>query len=118
MPASFAVLLLAAAASANPAADPLAAKLQRQTQALLDALVTGDKTAWDDLLVPDILYGSEDGTGKDKAKPLSEVAPLPKGITATIKVTNFQLRRHADTAVVSWVAEETEGYHGQTIHAA
>jgi hypothetical protein len=49
MPASFAVLLLAAAASANPAADPLAAKLQRQTQALLDALVTGDKTVWDDL---------------------------------------------------------------------
>jgi hypothetical protein len=118
MPAYFAVLLLAAAASANPAADPLAAKLQRQTQALLDALVTGDKTVWDDLLVPDILYGSEDGTVKDKAKLLSEVAPLPKEITATIKVTKFQLRPHGDTAIVSWVAEETEGYHGQTIHAA
>jgi hypothetical protein len=33
-------------------------------------------------------------------------------------VTKFQLRRHGDTAIVSWVAEETEGYHGQTIHAA
>src|SRR4051794_9587916 len=39
---SFAALLLAAAASANPAADRLAAKLERQTQARLDALVSGD----------------------------------------------------------------------------
>ncbi|MFL5423660.1 MAG: hypothetical protein ACJ783_01410, partial [Myxococcales bacterium] len=61
MRASFAALLLAAAASANPAADRLAAKLERQTQALLDALVSGDKTIWDDLLAPDIVYGSEDG---------------------------------------------------------
>jgi hypothetical protein len=43
MRASFAALLLAAAASANPAADRLAAKLERQTQALLDALVSGGR---------------------------------------------------------------------------
>ncbi|MFL5292171.1 MAG: DUF4440 domain-containing protein [Myxococcales bacterium] len=118
MRASFAALLLAAAASANPAADRLAAKLERQTQALLDALVSGDKTVWDDLLASDIVYGSEDGAVKDKAKLLSEVAPLPKRITAAIKVTKFRLRPHGHTAIVSWVAEETEGYHGQTIHAA
>jgi len=111
-------LLLAAGATASPAPDPLARTLEQKTQALFDALVRGDKTTWDDLLAPDIAYASEDGTIKDKAQLLSEVTPLPKGITARLEVTRFKLHRHGDTAVATYVAEETEGYFGQTIHAS
>jgi hypothetical protein len=59
----FALVLLLAVAEATPgtAPDPLAAMLERQTQALFDALTRGDKAKWDKVLAPDLVYVSEDG---------------------------------------------------------
>jgi hypothetical protein len=71
----FALVLRLALAEAMPstAPDPLAATLERQTQALFDALTRGDKANWDKLLAPDLVYVSEDGTIKNKAQLLEEV---------------------------------------------
>jgi len=109
------VMLFAAPAQA---ADPVSVKLEQNTRALFSALTRGDRKVWDDFLAPDIVYAAEDGSLKDKAKLLSEVTPLPPTITATLEVLRFQVRRHGDTAIASYVTEETESYFGQTIHAS
>jgi hypothetical protein len=116
----FGLVLLLAVAQATPgtAPDPLVATLERETQALLDALGRGDKAKWDKLLAPDLVYVSEDGTIKNKAQLLEEVSPLPKGIAGTIEVKQFKLSRHGDTAIATYVSEEMESYYGQSLHAS
>jgi ketosteroid isomerase-like protein len=108
--------LLAAAAPAQASTDPaLAAQLKAKTQALVDAIATGDKAVWLKTMDPALLFVSEDNEIKTRADLLKELAPLPPGLVGSIKVADYQLRRHGDVAVATYIADETLDYHGQTI---
>ena len=74
--------------------EDVAKVLKAQTQALLDAVSNGDLRVWDRYLDPRVLYLSEDGTRKSKTDLLKEITPLPKGISGTITVSNFEVRVH------------------------
>jgi hypothetical protein len=53
-----------------------------------------------------VLYLSEDGTRKSKTDLLKEITPLPKGISGTITVSNFEVRVHGDTAIATYDRRE------------
>src|SRR5437868_4141321 len=91
--------------------------IERQTQALMDAVTAGDASVWDKYLDADILYVSEDGTKKTKADLLGEVKPLPKGISGSIKVSAFEVRLHGTTAIATYVVLEQENYFGHALKA-
>lgn len=106
--------LLAAPAAAAP--DPaLAAQLQARTQALADAIATGDKAIWDAALDPAVITVTEDGAVKTKAQTLADLAPLPEGLTGQIRVGDFKLDRQGATAVARYVDYENLDYHGQLV---
>jgi hypothetical protein len=112
------LLLLSTLTLASPArADDLAAQLERRTQELLDAVAAGNRDPWERYLDPDLIYTAEDGSIKTKAQLLEELQPLPKQIWGKLRVTRFRTVRNGTTVVCSYVADEDEGYYGQTIHA-
>jgi ketosteroid isomerase-like protein len=89
--------------------------LKQQTQALLDAVSTGDASVWDRYVDPDVIYVSEDGVGKTKSDLLREIKPLPKGVSGSIQVSSFHASVHGDTAVTTHVDFENENYHGHPL---
>jgi hypothetical protein len=96
--------------------DPeLAAELQAKTQALVDAIAPGDKTVWDSATDPALVYVTENNEVLTKSALLEQLTPLPKGLIGSINVTDYKLQRHGDTAVATYVADETLDYHGQRI---
>ena len=116
---SAAVLALTITLGAAPAAaadDPaLAAELQARTQALVDAVATGDKALWDAATDPSLIFVTENNEVLGKAALLKELAPLPAGLVGSIKVTDYRLQRHGDSAVATYIADETLDYHGQRL---
>ena len=97
--------------------EDVAKVLKAQTQALLDAVSNGDPRVWDRYLDPRVLYLSEDGTRKSKTDLLKEITPLPKGISGTITVSNFEVRVHGDTAIATHDDLEDEDYFGHKLKA-
>lgn len=112
----FAALLAAAAAPAQATTDPtLTERLRAKTQALVDAIATGDKALWEKTTDPTLLFVSEDNEIKTRADLLKELAPLPPGLVGSIKVTGYRAERHGDSAVATYIADESLDYHGQAI---
>jgi hypothetical protein len=112
----FLATLFAAAAPAQAANDPaLTALLQAKTQALVDAIASGDKAVWLAATDPSLLFVSEDNEVKTRDALLKELTPLPPGLVGSIKVMDYRLQRHGDVAVATYIADETLDYHGQTI---
>jgi hypothetical protein len=99
------------------AGDDVSAILKQRTQALYDALAPGDAKVWDDDLDPGALVTDESGAFTRKAETVAQVAPLPKGLSGSIAVTDWQIAIHGDVAVAAFVADEHENYHGQQLHA-
>jgi len=111
---AFAAIALAAPAQA--ADDPsLKAELQAKTQALLDAVAGGNKAVWDAATDPALIYVTENNEVITKAALLDQTTPLPPGLVGHIKVTDYQLQRHGDSAVATYIADESLDYHGQMI---
>jgi ketosteroid isomerase-like protein len=108
--------LLAAAAPAQAAPDPaLSAMLQAKTQAMADAVATGDKAVWLAATDPALLFVSENNDVMTRDALLKDFAPLPPGLVGSIKVVDYQLQRHGDNAVATYIADESLDYHGQLI---
>jgi len=101
----------------DAATDDVTRVLQKQTEALMDAVSSGDARVWDRYLDPAVLYLNEDGVRKSKADLLKVIAPLPKGISGSIKVSAFEVRLHGDTAVATHNDLETENYFGHRFNA-
>jgi len=110
-------LLAATVVGQTPAPTDVQALLQRQTQELMDAVAAGDRGPWTRYLHDQVIYAAEDGSTKTKAQLLDELRPLPKNVWGKLRVTKFRAVVHASIAVTNYVAEEDEGYFGQTIHA-
>jgi Domain of unknown function (DUF4440) len=109
----FAGLAAAGGASAEGAQRLIAEQLQQ----LSDAISNGDAGVWDRYLDPSCVYVAEDGTVSTKAQMLSQVVPLPKGISGVIKVEIDSYHEQGDVAVAVFRQHETENYFGQTLHA-
>src|SRR5262249_38727038 len=109
-------LCLLAACAAAPARDPEAV-LRAQIQQLHDAVTAGDRGVWDRYLDPRAVYGSEAGEIETKQSLLTQLEPLPPGISGSLRIAQLQLQRFGDTAIVVHVADESERYFGQAIAA-
>lgn len=112
-----AALALFVCAAPAPAADEkaLKAELEAKTQALADAIAPGDKAAWDAATDPALIFVDENNHVMTKQTLLEQLTPLPSGLVGHIKVTNYELQRHGDTAVATYVADESLDYHGQML---
>jgi ketosteroid isomerase-like protein len=98
------------------AAEPVKDVLQRQTQELFDALGSGKAAVWEKYLDPQVRYVDEGGAVAGKKEMVEGVRPFPSGVSGTIRVTDYDARVHGDVAVATWVADETETFHGRDLH--
>ena len=90
-------------------------ELIRIAQELLDAVASGDKAVWEKHVADDVIYTDENWRILTKTQLLDSLAPLPKGYSGSIRVTNVQSRIHGDSAVLSYRALEEEEIFGQKI---
>jgi len=109
------LILAAGTATATPAA-PGTAWFQQHTQALYDAVTSGDPKPWDADIAADCIYTSEDGTTQGKAEVVKSIAPLPKGFAGGIKVEEFEVRPAAGAVVTHYINDEWETVFGQHLH--
>ncbi len=112
--ASLAVLLLGAAPV--PAED-VPALLRAKTDRLLDAITRGDGAVWDQELDARARMVDEAGVVSDKRTFVAGIRPLPPGVSGVLRVTDFEATVHGDTAVTTYVADETETFHGARLRA-
>lgn len=83
-------------------------ELVRIAQELLNAVASGDKAVWEKHVADDVIYTDENWRILTKKELLDSLAPLPKGYSGSIRVTNVQSRIHGDSAVLSYRALEEE----------
>ncbi len=88
-----------------------------KTQELFDAVAPGNKAPWDNYIADDVMYFDEQGHNMDKKALLATIAPLPSGISGTIKVVNSKVNDQGNILIHSYDMEETENVHGQELHA-
>jgi len=91
--------------------------LRARDQALLDAIVPGDKKVWDDALAPGAVYVDENGAVMNRSEFLQQLQPLPAGASGTLKITTYTAHISEDLATVIHVDDEQEMYHGQKLVA-
>jgi hypothetical protein len=91
--------------------------LHAKMQTLMDAVAPGDRTPWQATLDPRFVATDENGEVFDHDKEIAAIAPLPKGSSGNIKVTDWTSRFFGDTAVTTEVDDEHEDFHGQMLHA-
>jgi uncharacterized protein DUF4440 len=104
--------------AATPAfAEDVSTLLERQSQAMYDALIPANPKVWDDALDTDALITDENGVFMTKKQMVASVTPFPKGIGGHIVLTDWRVVRHGDTAVAAYVVDEHEDFHGQHLHA-
>ncbi|HTO76911.1 MAG TPA: nuclear transport factor 2 family protein [Thermoanaerobaculia bacterium] len=102
--------------AAAPADDDVREVLLRQTQELLDALAPGKAEVWDKYLDPDVKYVDETGKVLTKKEMLADTKGLPAGVSGRIAATHYEVARHGDVAIATYVDDEYETYHGHELH--
>jgi hypothetical protein len=93
----------------------LKAWFQTRTQALFDAIATGDKTIWEQTLDDDGVITTEDGEVQGKARFLSELKPLPRGFVGRGVIRDLTVQDLGSAAVVHYFIEESENIFGQEL---
>ena len=107
-------LVVAAPVQAAPD-SALTAQLRAKTQVLVDAIAPGDTKTWLAATDPRLLFVSENNEVLTRNQLLKQLEPLPQGLVGSIKVIDFHVQRHGDTAVSTYIADETLDYHGQLL---
>jgi uncharacterized protein DUF4440 len=110
-------LVLLILGSTALAAENVPATLQAKTQALLDAVSSGDAAVWAQTLDERARVVDESGQVLDRKTTVDGIRPLPAGVSGSLRVSGFQATADHDTAVTTYVAEEDETFHGARIHA-
>ena len=117
-----AIISLVAISSAGISAPAVAADATdtawflNRTQALYDAVTSGDKAVWRATLSDDCIVTDEDGRVYDKSAFLDTVIPLSKGFSGAIKVRHLTARVFATAASVHYWLDEHENALGQSLH--
>ena len=91
--------------------------LKAKMQTLMDAVAPGDKTPWIATLDQRFVSTDENGEVANYDQEIAGVAPLPKGSSGTIAVTEWKATIFGDSAVSTEIDDEHEDFHGQKIHA-
>ena len=103
--------LLLASAVLAPAQDRptiTQAELVHRTQALYDAVASGNKAPWQQYLADDAIVHDEKGGSYTKPTFLATMDPLPSGYSGSINVTHPQTIFAPGVAIFSYDAEEVE----------
>jgi hypothetical protein len=95
--------------------DRTLAEVTAVSQKLLDAIPSGDKKVWNEILADDAVYSDEDGRILTKKEIVDELRPLPKGYSGFIKITRPRLVFRPNIAVLAYVAAEEETIFGQLL---
>jgi len=95
--------------------DRVLAQVTALSQKLLDAIPSGDKKVWNEILADDAVYSDEDGRILTKKEIVGELRPLPKGYSGFIKITRPRLVFRPNLAVLAYVAAEEETIFGQLL---
>ena len=116
-PAVLVLALVFAAPRPSRAGEPAdtVLLLERQTQALFDAVAVGRREVWERYLDPEVRYTDESGAVQDRAALLGQLAPLPAGVSGHIVLEEFRAVVRGDVAVAGYVAHEFEDFHGQAL---
>lgn len=101
---------------AEDIAAPPTAWFQSTEQSLVDAIAKGDKAVWEHVLDDSCIYTSEEGQVLTKKELLNEMSGLPPGLSGRIKVEELAVQQLPTTAIVRFVANESEDVFGQSIH--
>jgi hypothetical protein len=98
------------------AAEDTATILQRKTQALLDAVTSGDAKVWQRDLDDRAIFTDEGGQLFSKAQMVEQIKPLPAGVSGQLQVIDFKAVVQGSVAVTAYVADEHETFHGHALH--
>lgn len=104
------------AAPALAAPEDGAALLQRNTQALVDAIPLGDASLWQRLLDEDFLVTDEAGGMTGKAELVKSISPFPSRVSGSIAIQDFKVRVHGDVAIATYVSDEHESFFDARLH--
>lgn len=112
---------IAAACLSSPSATAAAGAstaswFLHRTQALYDAVASGDKAIWRQTLSNDCIISDEDGHVFAKDAFLDTLTGLPKGFSGAIRVQRLTARVFGDAAVVHYWLDEHEDALGQKLH--
>jgi hypothetical protein len=113
------VTAVLAAAGGGPAraAASRTQDLEALTQRLADALAPGRKDVWAALLHPKFVSTDENGAVFDRDRFLANLTPLPSGASGTLRVIDFVARDLGGLAVTTYVLDEVEQFHGETLRS-
>jgi len=92
-------------------------EIVRRTQELMDAVVPGNKTPWQNYFADDTFYFDEKANNFNKKALLDSIEAMPPGISGTIKVVNSKINTLGNTLIHAYDMDETETYYGQELHA-
>ncbi|MBV9900010.1 MAG: DUF4440 domain-containing protein [Alphaproteobacteria bacterium] len=115
-PALFACLTATVlAASAAPALASDQDEMQAIVQTLMSAVAPGDAAPWRKYLDDSFVYVTEGDEIQTKAQLLKDFAPLPKGVTGSIRITQYKATVFGDFAIATHIDEEREHIYGQDL---
>jgi hypothetical protein len=118
MPNGCALLITCALlAAAQDTLNVTQEELVRRTQQLFDAVAVGNQEPWKQYFAADAMYFDEKGRSMDKPALVTDITPLPKRYSGTIKIVKPQSRILGQTAILSYDLDEAQTIYGQTITA-
>ena len=103
----------ALSAQAAEAPKPLRDELLHTTQALADAIPTGDKAVWEQALADDAVIVDEFGRVAHKADTVASLHPFPPGLSGSIELRDAHVQQYGDTAILQTEECERESVFGQ-----
>jgi hypothetical protein len=89
---------------------------KQRTQALYDAVATGERAIWRRTLARECTITDEDGQVYDRAAFLRNLNPLPKGFSGTIRIRHLTALVFGSAASVHYWLDEHESIFGQQLH--
>lgn len=111
------MLMLSSACTGNSQPERVQADILRETQELFDAVAPGNKGPWEKVISDDVMYFDEQGHNMDKNALLATIAPLPPGVSGSIRVVRSKFNLQGKILIHSYDVEESENVHGQELHA-
>ncbi len=108
-------LLIAPRAAAGQIATADSSTLITATQGMMDAIVTGDTTAWAPWLLPQWFLTDEEGHHIARSPFLAGLHPIPTGQSGAIAVTNPHFAVAPGVIVLSYDSDEWHNYYGQML---
>ena len=113
-----AAVLVSREATAQAAVAPSPATVawfQTTEQRLMGAIALGDKTPWERVTDSSCVFTTEEGEVVSRQQFLSDLLPLPAGLTGDITVKDLTVQEFPGIAIVRFLADEWETVFGQKL---